>query len=138
MPDGATGRPARREGQPSAERAAPPAFPFPPEAEKPWTPEDVAEVLNRLPFVRWDRLIPAPVEEHHTLTAYGWIDRDDNRSDFVTVSFVSWAEELAFSTSSALWSPEINRLLCGDAPHYECVTIQDVLGDLVARKVLRG
>lgn len=39
----------------------------------------LTELLNRLPFVTWDRLIV----EDEWVCVYGWIARDDRRSDFV-------------------------------------------------------
>lgn len=117
-------------------------FPFPEDAVKPWTPDEVAEVLNRLSFVTWDRMIGAPVSdesggEHREATVYGWIGRSDDHHDFVTVTFVSWYEKPAFSTSSAARSAEISRLLTGeDSPHYDCLRVEDVFGALVHRKVV--
>lgn len=114
-------------------------FPFPEDAEKVWTPDEVAEVLNRLPFVTWDRMIGAPVNdgEHREATVYGWIGRSDEHHDFVTLTFVSWFDKPAFTTSSAARSGEINRLLSGeDAPHFDCLRVEDVLGSLVHRKVV--
>jgi len=114
-------------------------FPFPEGVEKPWTPEEVADVMNSLPFVTWDRMIGAPVAdgEHRQIDAYGWIGRSDEHHDFVVLSFVSWWDKPAFTTSSAARSAEINCILYGgDEPHYDCLRVEDVLGSLVPRKVV--
>lgn len=97
--------------------------------------EDVVGTLNGLPEVEWDRCTRGGGE----LTVFGWIGRDDGRSDFVVMVFdedgLSW-----FTTSSALLSSEFSRRLLGeDAPHMPCERVEDVFGDLVRRKVvLRG
>lgn len=106
-----------------------------------WTPEKIAEVLNRLPMVQWDRGIRAPVEGTHEDTAlvvYGWIERDDDHLDFVEVTFVTWSEQVGHTTSSARYSRAISILLDGaDAPHFPCVRIADIpdLAGLVDRVV---
>lgn len=103
-----------------------------------WTPAKIAVVLNELPFVTWDRMITAPVGDEHTSTAvYGWIDRPDSHHDFVLLTFASWDEGISYSTSSSARSEEINRILAGDdAPHFDCLRIEDVLGARVYRKVV--
>lgn len=92
-------------------------------------------------FVRWDRYLRVPVGaegQYEMLTVYGWIDRDDDRSDFV-VLFPSYDETPGFVTSSAKHSAAINSLLYKDvdptAPHYECERIDDFVGDLVPNRV---
>lgn len=104
----------------------------------------IADWLNRLPFVRWDRYLRVPVEDadggqHELVTVYGWIDRDDDRSDFVLMEFPSYSDRPGFNTSSAKHSAAINSLLYKDvdptAPHYECQRIDDLVGDLVPNRV---
>lgn len=102
------------------------------------TREAIAAVLNRLPFVRWDRLVDAPTTsgDHHVTSVYGWIARADCRSDFVLLEFASWDDTPGFATSSAERSAEIAELLYGaGGPHYPCQRVEDVFGDLVANKV---
>lgn len=105
-------------------------------------PEPIAEWLNRLPFVRWDRCLRVPVggdSQYEMLTVYGWIDRDDGRADFVVMEFPSYDETPGFTTSSAKHSAAINQLLYKDAdpnaPHYECDRVDDVFGALVPNRV---
>lgn len=88
-----------------------------------------AEILNRLPMVRWDRCIRSDDE----FTAYGWIDRDD----FVLVAFIVPEDPLGcwFWTSSATWSEEIHRLLGGAGEHAPCERVNDVFGDRVPNRV---
>lgn len=93
--------------------------------------EQRAEILNRLPIVKWGRSVPW--EDGAGLVAYGWIDRDDGRSDFVLVAFLWPAEPLSFTfwTSSAKHSAEIMELLCGDsAGHVDCERAAEVLPGL--------
>ena len=98
--------------------------------------------MNRLPLVRWDRC----VLHDSTAVAYGWIARDDGRSDFVLLDF-SWGETtgldnetvpwlaVAFSTSSAKHSAEMSALLHGASTdeHKDCERITDVFGVLIER-----
>lgn len=107
----------------------------------------MAERMNRLDFVRWDRC----VRHDNTAVAYGWISRDDGRSDFVLLDF-SWGDTegldgstltwfaVGFSTSSAVYSAIISRLLHGGGEgveHRDCERVEDVLGALVNWKVTR-
>jgi hypothetical protein len=104
-----------------------------------WTPEKIADYLNRLPQVEWDRSISAPVAETDVMTiVYGWIARDDGHFDFVQLEFASWSPEPGFSTSSAEHSSEMNRAIYGvGATHYPCVRVADIpaLAVLVKRLV---
>lgn len=97
-----------------------------------WTPELIAEWLNKLPFVRWDRFAETPIGEHFFTVVYGWIDRDDGHADYVQLEFVSWHDKPGSCTSSAKYSPEITRIFLGeDAEHIECQRVEDRFGDLV-------
>lgn len=108
----------------------------------------VSDWLNRLPFVRWDRFLRVPLGDegqyeegvqYEMLTVYGWIDRDDGRSDFVVLQIPSYAERPGFTTSSAKHSAAINTLLYKNvdpnAPHYRCEPIDGLVGDLVPNRV---
>lgn len=102
----------------------------------------IADWLNRLPFVRWDRYLRVPVGaegQHEMLTVYGWIDRADGRADFVVLEFPSYDDTPGFCTSSSKHSAAINQLMYKDvdplAPHYECQRIGDLVGDLVPNRV---
>jgi len=107
----------------------------------PWPNERIAEFLNRLPMVFWDRCIRGEIEaeDGDTYTfcdVYGWIERSDGRRDYAKLDFVSWAELPAVSTSSAKYSEEIVRLCNGpDSPHYPCECVSDVFGAAVERTV---
>ena len=97
---------------------------------------ELAEVLNRLSFVRWDRCVP---RDDGSGVVYGWISRPDGRADFV---LVEWDTDtgVGFTTSSAAHSEEISRLLHGDDPdsdHRPCQAVEDVFGDLLNRRVNR-
>lgn len=103
-----------------------------------WPNERMAEYLNRLPFVAWDRCIRGTVEaDGETFTfcdVYGWITRRDGQRDYVKIDFVGWSEVPGVSTSSAKHSAEIARLCNGaNAPHFDCERVAEVFGDLVER-----
>lgn len=103
---------------------------------------EIAGWLNRLPFVRWDRLTDwrTPSRDHAGVTVFGWIARDDGRSDFVLMEFFSWNHDPpGFSTSSAERSAEIAELLYGPGgDHFPCQRVEHVFGFLVEHKVELG
>lgn len=94
-----------------------------------------AAVMNYLWFVRWDRAIPGD----GFVDVYGWIDRDDGRSDFVLLTF--WDEHPpgtppSWSTSSARYSAEIATIINGRTDtHNGCRRVGDVFGDRVLNQV---
>jgi len=98
----------------------------------------VAAALNRLPMVRWDRchLVTYLDYDEPGVEVFGWIARQDGRSDFVLVEWMPWDEEdyFPFTTSSAEHSDRIAELLNGErgaACHEACRRVEDVFGDLV-------
>ena len=95
---------------------------------------ELAQAMNKLPFVTWDRFTEDPDGD---LDVYGWIARDDGRSDFVMLVFPRPfdPEYVGFSTSSAEYSKEIGRLLHGgESVHFDCQRVDEHFGDLVDRK----
>lgn len=100
-----------------------------------------ADWLNRLPFVRWDRY----VESDGDFAVFGWIDREDGRSDFVLVLWET-ADPLpgapCYWTSSAARSKEIGELLYGGIEgfdpdsHVDCARVEDDFGGLVENAVV--
>jgi hypothetical protein len=104
-----------------------------------WSGEAVAEYLNRLPMVGWDRVVTVPMDGGYVYQiVYGWIPRADGLFDFVQMDFASWSDEPGFSTSSRRHSAEMNRLIYGaTAAHHDCVKVADIpgLSELVERKV---
>lgn len=105
----------------------------------------MAERMNRLPFVIWDRCVL--LQDYGRGAAYGWIARDDGRSDFVLLDF-AWGEtrdltgepstwfSVGTTTSSAAFSEEITaRILGPDAPHNACQRVDAVFGALVKCQV---
>lgn len=86
----------------------------------------LAELLNRLPFVEWDRMSLGRGKRNEMMAfLYGWIARPDGRSDFVVV-FVDH-DGLGFTTSSAARSDEIAGLLDLGGDHLPCKRIEDEL-----------
>ena len=94
-----------------------------------------AAVMNLLWMVRWDRAIPGD----GFMDVYGWIARDDNRSDFVLLTF--WDQHPpgtppSWSTSSARYSTEIATIINGNTDtHNACRRVRDVFGDRVHNQV---
>lgn len=100
-------------------------------------PGRAAEVLNRFPVVRWDRCTIG--DDRHglpELTAFGWIDRDDGRTDFLLVQLDYDGDPVDFTTSSAKYSEQIMERLYGSAEgHRPCQRIDDVFGESVPNRV---
>jgi hypothetical protein len=96
----------------------------------PITKERIAETLNLLPEVRWDRYL----ENHEGgWDCYGWIDRPDGRSDFALIRFDVIGLWLEFWTSSAEHSRSIFERLNNSSAedHNDCVRIDETFGALV-------
>jgi hypothetical protein len=102
----------------------------------------LAEKMNLLPEVAWDRWggwYEYPGDEGiSAATVFGWIARDDGRSDFVTLAGF-WTQEqglyhFSFNTSSARYSHEFAKRMGIDG-HRDCRRIEDDFGPLVDRKV---
>lgn len=99
--------------------------------------EQIAEVLNRLEEVRWDRYVVDKCE----LTVFGWIDREDGRSDFVVVELWEPADRKMVAarlvaTSSASRSESIDQRLSGDGDgHIPCQRVEHLVGELVPNVV---
>lgn len=90
----------------------------------------VAELMNRVPEVKWDRCVVGEVRG----CAYGWIDRDDGKKDFFLLMWDSG--KWGFTTSSAKYSREFSERLFGTSQgHRDCQRIEDVFGDLVEHKI---
>lgn len=100
------------------------------------TDEARAEILNRLPMVRWDRCVRLP---DGAVTVYGWIARDDGRSDFVLVAFLWPDDPLNYYawTSSVEHDDAISAALFGDEDcvHTPCERVGDVFGGLIPNRV---
>lgn len=98
------------------------------------TREALAELLNRFPEVRWDRMAFGewPLDDVGLADGcvFGWIDREDGRSDFM---LVEWKGDAAgFTTSSGWYSAEFSiRMHGADAAHSDCERVEHVLGELV-------
>lgn len=102
------------------------------------TAEQIADLMNLFPEVRWDRV--SGVRERFFV--YGWLDREDGRADFVNLILELEDEESLthqLQTSSAERSEEFCRRLeryCGAGPespseHAPCQRVEDLFGDLV-------
>jgi hypothetical protein len=95
-----------------------------------YDPSIIASAMNLLPEVLWDRCTGDDVSG----CVYGWIARDDGRSDFV---LLRWSEEgFGHTTSSAERSASISKRLFGSsAGHRPCRRVEEVYGEAVANKV---
>lgn len=95
----------------------------------------IANWMNMLPIVKWDRML----ETKRAITVYGWIDRPDGRSDFVSLRFaqpVVMTVQPELVTSSAYHSMRLHKCLRME-PH-DCKRISDEFGDSVHHKVPTG
>lgn len=107
--------------------------------------EHVAGWVNRFPEVIWDRMTHADAGETdeyawpEQVWVFGWIARDDGRTDFLVLQFfrdadADWSSPFT-STSSARYSAEFaDRVGRGDE-HGDCQRVEHLLGDLVDRCV---
>jgi hypothetical protein len=101
----------------------------------------IVATLNRVSFVEWDRLVRGPAAndpEAWYVTVYGWIGRDDGRSDFVLIEFSSWAPEPYFLTSSAARSHDIAAAIYGTQEGHagDCERVEVVFPDVVRKAEL--
>lgn len=79
------------------------------------------EEMAMLDFIRWDRYTSSTKK----LSLFGWIPREDGRSDFVLLTVIP--EGIGFTTSSAEYSEEISRRLNGGEPtgtHNDCLRVE--------------
>lgn len=100
--------------------------------------EAIADVLNVFPEVRWDRVTGT----QERFIVFGWVERGDLRSDFVSI-LVEPHEDESFtyqlSTSSAERSTEFCHRLeeyaagepVAESEHNPCLRVEDLLPDLV-------
>lgn len=92
-----------------------------------------AEILNRFPEIRWDRLVEDTTEQ--LVEVYGWIDRDDGRSDFV-VFRITHDLCVGFTTSSAHHSSSIaDRLYGHHDTHEDCQRVEEYFDGQVTNAV---
>lgn len=96
----------------------------------------IEEILNRLPEVTWDRFTGDCEDTEFGVAVYGWIPREDGRSDFVLVRI---AEEgcWMFATSSAKFSVEFGKRLGfkSDETHEHCKRVEDVFKNVKVIKL---
>lgn len=83
----------------------------------------VAAALKLLPEVTWDRWAG---DLHEFSMFFGWIERDDGRSDFVVAKFEA-GDCWSVTTSSAKHSEEFTRKLLGNRGdgHSTCKRIEN-------------
>lgn len=90
--------------------------------------------MNKLPLVKWDRTLR--IDE--VLYVYGWIDRPDGRSDFVSLRFANLNYDLPpeLVTSAAKYSLKLHQLL--EYTPIDCKRVSDMFGDKVDFQVPPG
>lgn len=93
----------------------------------------VESVLGGLAFVKWDRFVPFDIG----LRVYGWIPREDNRSDFVVLDLI-WNEMKAIliATSSSKYSNDIARYL--ELEHNPCMRLESLQLELTNVVMTKG
>ena len=105
----------------------------------------MAERMNRLPEVEWDRCVLHPDTDAGVV--YGWIGRNDGCRDFVVLEFI-WGEttglddskltwfSVGLTTSSAQHSASMGeRFGAASGTHRDCERVEHVFGNLVEHKV---
>jgi hypothetical protein len=78
---------------------------------------EIIKVLEKFNFVNWDRYFG----EAENLTFFGWIDREDNKKDFLVLDFS--LNPLWFATSSKIYSKKISEIL--GVNHSDCKRVED-------------
>jgi hypothetical protein len=95
----------------------------------------MAALMNQLPEVTWDRC----VVRDFAVSAFGWIGREDGRSDYFLLIYFA-PDNWVTSTSSARYSREFNERLHGatDTNHQDCSPVREAFGVLVERSLSRS
>jgi hypothetical protein len=110
--------------------------------EKEW----IAQTLNKLPFVNWDRasfLVPPHIRKNRErgfwLVVFGWIEREDAYKDFIVVDFeIGEHGKLAgvLSCSSKQYSEEATKTIMGEkVQHNSCFRAENIGGILNCVKI---
>lgn len=76
----------------------------------------VESILNEFPEVMWDRFTGTTDDE---LVVYGWIKRNDGRSDFL-VLYIQGMQVVRWVTSSARYSEVFSKRI----DHNECKRVE--------------
>jgi hypothetical protein len=87
--------------------------------------EKISKFLNLYPEVRWDRY----TDDGKELCFYGWINRTDNKYDYLELAFDHEGNEKWYSTSSKWMSASFAGR--GGFKHHVCKRVEDLLGDTV-------
>jgi hypothetical protein len=90
--------------------------------------DSISATLAAFPEVKWDRM----VSWAEGTEVYGWVAREDGRSDFVLLAFdFKGPLTIGITTSSAEHSETFYTRLFGTlAGHVHCERVADVLGEL--------
>jgi len=91
----------------------------------------IIDTLNKLPMVEWDRFVDATSldGDYSSTSVYGWIARSDGGRDFVLLEFLSWSDKIGFTTSSAKYTREINKILgYAETEHFDCQRVSALGG----------
>lgn len=85
----------------------------------------ISDKMNEFPEVAWDRSAGEAIYG----VAYGWIDRDDGRSDFMVLHWWQPTKgaplEFGMTTSSAQLSEEFTRRIDPGLEHAACERVED-------------
>lgn len=100
--------------------------------------EKIEVILNKFPFVRWDRFVMWGKTLNGGITVSGWIDREDNYKDYICLDIYSDSSVSSpdgktegiytdFMTSSAKYSLPIFKILNEGSGkgHHNCKVIKD-------------
>lgn len=99
--------------------------------------EKITSILNRFPFIKWDRFIGKL--EQGTGDVYGWIERKDGKSDFVLFTFIDYVAA-TWITSSSKYTRDIDRIFCDlggfETQHEDCMRVEDYFMGVVNKTTL--
>ena len=111
--------------------------------------ELIANTLNRLPFVKWDRasfLLSPRIGKNRRrelwLAVFGWIDREDSYKDFIVLDFQlinGTLRPAVFSCSSSKFSEQAVKIIMGaDINHNSCFRVESIVGVEKCIKLEKG
>lgn len=101
--------------------------------------QSIATQMQRYPEVRWDRFVEMEGAWEGSGHAFGWLDREDGKADFVEIvwnTYETGALEFSIGTSSVEHSLEFAQRLHGEhTVHFDCKRVEDRFGDLVGNVI---
>lgn len=98
--------------------------------------QTVEEILNKFPEVIWDRWTGS-LEDKHGIGVYGWIARDDGKSDFLFLRIDQdgpWLFATSSSKHSSVFSSRLNFDAEDSGGHKSCKRIEHFFPNVKSTK----